>query len=87
IEKLAQAGVGTIVGMHMGDKPRKEAEKQHVNVVIAGHIASDSIGVNLFLDELEKKGVKSTTFSGLDRVSRVKKKKKSVTKKSATKKK
>ena len=86
IEKLAQAGVGTIVGMHMGDKQRKEAEKQHVNVVIAGHIASDSIGVNLFLDELEKKGVKSTAFSGLDRVSRVKAGKKSPGKASAKKK-
>lgn len=74
IEKLAQAGVGTIVGMHMSEKLRKEAEKHHVNVVIAGHIASDSIGVNLFLDELEKKGVRSIGFSGLDRVSRVKKK-------------
>lgn len=73
IEKLAQAGVGTIVAMHMGEKLRKEADKQHVNVIIAGHIASDSIGINLFLDQLEKKGVKSRAFSGLTRVSRIKK--------------
>ena len=86
IEKLAQAGVGTIVGMHMGEKLRKEAGKQHINVVIAGHMASDSIGVNLFLDELQKKGVKSTAFSGLIRVSRVKAGKKSAGKKSAGKK-
>lgn len=73
IQKLAEAGVGTIVAMHMGDKLRAEAEKQHVNVVIAGHIASDNLGLNLFLDELERHGVSAAGFSGFDRVSRVKK--------------
>jgi len=73
LEKLAQAGVGTIVGMHMGDKLKAEADKQHINVVIAGHIASDNIGVNLFLDRLEKKGVKARGFSGFKRFSRLKK--------------
>lgn len=74
LTKLAAAGVGTIVGMHMSEKLKKEAEKQHVNVIIAGHIASDNIGINLFLDQLAKKGVESLAFSGLDRVSRLKKK-------------
>ena len=73
LEKLAQAGVGTIVAMHMGDKLKAEADKQHLNVVIAGHIASDNIGINLFLDQLEKNGVKTRGFSGLERVSRLKK--------------
>lgn len=71
LEKLAQAGVGTIIAMHMGDKLRAEAEKQHVNVVIAGHIASDNIGLNLFLDHVEKQGVECLAFSGFDRVSRL----------------
>ncbi|GAW92266.1 NGG1p interacting factor NIF3 [Calderihabitans maritimus] len=69
--KLAQAGVGTIVGMHMGEKHRKEAEKNHINVVIAGHLASDSLGMNLFLDELEKQGINIITCSGLYRVKRI----------------
>src|SRR3989338_5458048 len=56
-EKMAQAGIGTIIGMHMAEDHRKEAEKYHVNVVIAGHISSDSLGMNLFLDEIEKKGL------------------------------
>ncbi len=73
LEKLAQAGVGTVVAMHMGDKLKAEAEKQHVNVVIAGHIASDNIGLNLFLDQLEKQGVKCQGFSGFERFSRLKK--------------
>jgi len=68
--KLAQAGVGTIVGMHIGEKHRKEAEKNHINVVIAGHIASDSLGMNLFLDELVKQGVRVIPCSGLTRVDR-----------------
>ncbi|MBK5093243.1 MAG: NGG1p interacting factor NIF3 [Actinobacteria bacterium] len=73
LEKLAQAGVGTIITMHMADKLRTEAEKQHINVVAAGHIPSDNIGLNLFLDQLEKQGVKTRGFSGLQRVSRLKK--------------
>ncbi len=65
--KLSQAGIGTIVGMHMSDKHRKQAEKSHVNVVIAGHIASDSVGMNLLLDGIEKQGVEVITCSGLIR--------------------
>lgn len=75
LEKLSQAGVGTIIGMHQSEEHRKEAEKAHINVVIAGHLSSDSIGMNLFLDELEKRGVEITPCSGLIRVSRVKGKK------------
>lgn len=70
ISKLVEAGVGTLVTMHMAEKARKEAEKQHMNVVIAGHTSSDSIGMNLFLDELEKKGITILTCSGLPRVKR-----------------
>ncbi len=66
-ERLSQVGVGTVVGMHISEKHREEAEKAHINVVIAGHISSDSVGVNIFLDELEKKGVEIVPCSGLIR--------------------
>ena len=69
-EKMAQAGIGTIIGMHMSEKHKKEAEAANINVVIAGHISSDSLGVNLFLDELEKKGIEVVPCSGLIRVKR-----------------
>lgn len=69
-EKLAQAGIGTIVGMHISEKHREKAEAANINVVIAGHISSDSLGVNLFLDKLEKKGLKILPCSGLIRVTR-----------------
>lgn len=68
--KLSQAGIGTLVVMHMGDKHRKEAEKSHINVIIAGHMASDSIGMNIILDALEKKGVEIIPCSGLIRYKR-----------------
>lgn len=69
-EKMAQYGIGTIIGMHMEEEHRKEAEKYHLNVIIAGHMASDSLGMNLFLDEIEKKGIAVIPTSGLMRVKR-----------------
>jgi putative NIF3 family GTP cyclohydrolase 1 type 2 len=56
VKKLADAGVGTVICMHYKDVLRKEAEKNHINVIIAGHIASDTFGLNLLLDELLKIG-------------------------------
>jgi len=71
MEKLAQAGVGTIISMHMSDEIRKEAEKQHINVIIAGHIASDNLGLNLLLDNLTKKdNLEVIPCSGFRRVKR-----------------
>ncbi len=70
-EKMSQAGIGTVVGMHISEEHKKEAESASLNVVIAGHMSSDSLGVNLFLDELEKRGIKIVPCSGFTRVSRV----------------
>ena len=74
LEKLADAGVGTIVAMHYSEKHKEEAEKQKINVIIAGHIVSDSLGMNLILDRLEEKGISILPVSGLVRVSRARKK-------------
>jgi putative NIF3 family GTP cyclohydrolase 1 type 2 len=70
-EKMAQVGIGTIIGMHMNEEHKKEAEAAHINVVIAGHMSSDSLGMNLFLDELQKKGIEIIPSGGLIRISRV----------------
>ena len=70
IEKLAAAGVGTVVEMHMDEKLRKKAEEHHLNVIIAGHIASDNIGMNLWLDKLEAGGVAVEVCSGINRIKR-----------------
>jgi putative NIF3 family GTP cyclohydrolase 1 type 2 len=53
-EKLAIAGVSTVVGMHFSEDHFKQAEKQHLNLVVAGHIASDNVGMNIVLDAVEK---------------------------------
>jgi len=68
--KLSTTDVGTIVTMHLSEKHKKEAEKHNINVVIAGHMASDSLGMNLWLDKLEEQGVKIIPTSGLIRVKR-----------------
>lgn len=69
-EKMAQAGIGTVVGMHISEEHKKEAETANINVVIAGHISSDSLGINLFLDELERQGIEIIPCSGFIRISR-----------------
>jgi len=69
-EYLSRAGVGTIISMHQSEEHKKAAEKAHINVIIAGHISSDNIGMNLFLDELEKRGIEIVACSGITRVKR-----------------
>lgn len=69
-EQLVQAGVGTVVCMHIPENHIEEAKKHHINVVISGHMASDSLGINLLADRLEREGVSATPFSGYIRVKR-----------------
>lgn len=75
-ERLSNYGISTVVGMHMKDDAMNKANEFQMNVIIAGHMASDSLGMNLFLDELEKRGIEVVPCSGLIRVSRNKKSKK-----------
>jgi putative NIF3 family GTP cyclohydrolase 1 type 2 len=53
--RLSQAGIGTLVCMHLSEEHFKKAKSEFINVVIAGHIASDTLGLNLLLDQIEKK--------------------------------
>jgi hypothetical protein len=71
-EKLAtNTQVGTFIGMHISDPNLDVAKENHINVVIAGHTASDSLGINLLLDDvLEGTGIKVIPCSGFDRVER-----------------
>ncbi len=71
--QLAQAGVGTVIGMHMSEKHKEAAEKAHINAIIAGHMSSDSLGMNLFADGLERRGIDIIPFGGFTRFSRLKK--------------
>lgn len=70
--KLAAAGVDTVVGMHFSDEHKKAIQAANMNAVIAGHIASDNLGMNIVLDYIEKKhgSLKTYDASGFMRVKR-----------------
>ncbi|MFH1449305.1 MAG: NGG1p interacting factor NIF3 [bacterium] len=71
-EKLSIAGVGTMIGMHYSDDLRKKAEKYHINLIVAGHISSDNIGMNLLLDKIEKEySLEIIETSGFKRYRRI----------------
>lgn len=70
LNRLSAAGVDTLVGMHYGEEHRKRAEELHMNLVIAGHISSDTLGMNLVLDRIESRGVAVYCTSGIVRVRR-----------------
>ncbi|MGB6338938.1 MAG: NGG1p interacting factor NIF3, partial [Candidatus Aminicenantaceae bacterium] len=53
-EKFANSGVSTMVGMHFSEEHLENAKKANLNMIIAGHIASDVLGLNLLFDEIEK---------------------------------
>lgn len=69
-ERMSHFGIGTEIAMHVGEEDRDEAIKHYVNIVIAGHIASDSLGLNIIMDHLEKAGTEIVPCSGYIRYSR-----------------
>ena len=75
--ELANAGVGTLIEMHIPEDSVQELRKAHINAIDVGHMAADSIGANIFLDELEKHGIEVIPVSGLIRIKRAGKNKSS----------
>jgi putative NIF3 family GTP cyclohydrolase 1 type 2 len=53
--KIADSGVSTIICMHLSEEHLKKVKEAKLNAIIAGHIASDNLGLNLLLDKIEKK--------------------------------
>lgn len=61
-----EAGVGTIVCMHVPEDVKKAVQEQNIgNVIVAGHMASDSIGLNVIIDAWKKEGLEVTKMSGI----------------------
>ncbi len=61
-----EAGVGTIVCMHLPEEVRKAVLEQNIgNVIVAGHMASDSIGMNIVCSELEGFGLEVVRMGGI----------------------
>jgi len=61
-------GMGTVVYIHIsaGDLEKLKADGKG-NLIVTGHIASDSVGINPFIDELEKRGVSVTKIGVVPR--------------------
>lgn len=67
-EAYFSAGIGTLVCMHMPEDVLKAVREQNIgNVIVAGHMASDSIGINLIIAALEAKGLTMIPMSGVIR--------------------
>ncbi|MBD3413005.1 MAG: NGG1p interacting factor NIF3 [Candidatus Aminicenantes bacterium] len=71
-EQIANSGISTLVGMHIGEKHLKKAKKANLNIIIAGHISSDTLGLNLLFDEIEKENkLDFIGISGFERFRRI----------------
>ncbi len=53
--RLSQAGIQTLLCMHLSEAHFQRVKSEHIHVIVAGHMASDNLGINLLLDQIEKK--------------------------------
>lgn len=61
-----EAGIGTLIVMHMPEDVLKAVKEQNIgNVIVAGHMASDSVGINKIIEALEAEGLLVTRMSGV----------------------
>jgi len=63
-------GIDTILAMHIDDRDLRELEQAQLpgaNLLITGHMPSDSIGINRVIDAMEQRGVEVMAGSGVIR--------------------
>ncbi|KAF0195215.1 MAG: hypothetical protein FD169_1462 [Bacillota bacterium] len=66
VKAYFEAGIGTTISMHMPEDVLKAVREQNIgNVIVAGHMASDSVGINVFLKALEERGIEVLRMSGV----------------------
>jgi len=54
-------GIGTVVYIHINPRDLEELKAENMgNLIVTGHIASDSVGINPLIHELEKRNVSVT---------------------------
>jgi len=64
-------GINTILAMHIDDRDLRELEQLRLpqaNLLITGHMPSDSIGMNRIIAALEQRGIEVIAGSGVIRV-------------------
>jgi len=67
-DKMYKLGIRTLLSMHLGEEHFKKVKDANLNVVIAGHISSDTLGLNLLLDRIEEEeGLEVVSCSGFRR--------------------
>ncbi|MBM3244621.1 MAG: NGG1p interacting factor NIF3 [Candidatus Omnitrophica bacterium] len=72
-DKLFKKGVRTLISMHLSEEHLKKVNDASLNVIIAGHISSDTLGLNLLLDNIERKSGEKfeiLSCSGFRRITR-----------------
>lgn len=71
IEKMVDSGIDTLIAMHATKDQIEKADEKNINIITAGHMPSDSLGINLFLDKAIKKfNFEIFEMSGFKRVER-----------------
>lgn len=61
-----EAGIGTMVLMHVPEDVLQALTEQNIgNIIIAGHMPSDSIGINQIIAAIENTGVEVIRMSGV----------------------
>ncbi len=64
-------GIDTVIYIHCSGSDsrrlKQEFEAKNKNLIVTGHIASDSLGINPFIAELERRGMRVTRASGVVR--------------------
>ena len=66
------AGVSTLVGMHFSEEALEKCKSAKLNVIVAGHMASDTLGLNLLLDQIEKEADEKLEVTGISGFERIK---------------
>jgi lipid A disaccharide synthetase len=61
--------------MHYSEEHLENAKKAKLNVIVAGHVSSDVLGLNVLFDEIEKE--KKLEFVGVSGFERIRRKTKS----------
>lgn len=70
-DKLYNAGIRTLVSMHLSEEHFRKVNDANLNAIIAGHISSDNLGLNLLLDKIEgKEKLEVIECSGFRRIRR-----------------
>jgi len=61
-------GIDTVIYIHCRPADAKKLNEEYggaKNLIVTGHIASDSLGINPYVDRLREEGLNVTTFSGI----------------------